>query len=53
VDDFGVRKGFAYTFKKSEMPAPKELAKYGERWAPFRTVASWYFWRAAELSNMG
>jgi O-6-methylguanine DNA methyltransferase len=51
--DFGVRKGFAHTFKKSEMPAPKELAKYGERWAPFRTVASWYFWRAAELSNLG
>ena len=26
-----------------------ELAKRGERWRPFRTVASWYLWRALEL----
>jgi 3-methyladenine DNA glycosylase/8-oxoguanine DNA glycosylase len=48
VDDFGVRKGFALAFGLPEQPRPKALAAYGERWAPFRTVASWYLWRRAD-----
>ena len=47
VDDYGIRKGFALAFNR-ELPAPKELAEYGERWRPYRTVASWYLWRAVE-----
>ncbi|HEX4354925.1 MAG TPA: hypothetical protein VHZ95_18465 [Polyangiales bacterium] len=46
VDDFGVRKGFALAFRKREMPKPKLLAKRGERWTPYRTLVSWYLWRA-------
>ncbi len=49
VDDYGIRKGYALAFKKRDLPAPKDLAKVGERWKPYRTVASWYFWRALEL----
>ena len=49
VDDYAVRKGFALAYGKREMPKPKELARYGERWRPFRTAASWYMWRANEL----
>lgn len=49
VDDYAVRKGFALAYGLGESPKPKELARYGERWRPFRTVASWYFWRANEL----
>ncbi len=48
VDDYGIRQGFANAFRKRALPAPKALAKYGQRWAPYRTVASWYLWRAAE-----
>jgi len=48
VDDYGLRHGFAVAFRKRELPTPKELARYGERWAPWRSVASWYLWRAAE-----
>lgn len=48
VDDYGVRKGFALAYRREELPTPKELAKIGRKWAPYRTVASWYFWRAAE-----
>jgi len=51
VDDFGIRKGFAVAFKKREMPAPKVLEKYGARWKPYRTVASWYLWRAADQAS--
>lgn len=49
VDDYGVRKGFALTYRKKDLPKPKELIKFGEKWRPYRSVASWYFWRAAEL----
>jgi methylated-DNA-[protein]-cysteine S-methyltransferase len=48
VDDYGVRKGFALAFGKRTLPSPKALARYGERWRPYRTVASWYLWRALD-----
>jgi len=50
VDDYGVRKGFAHAYRKRKLPMPRDLAKYGERWRPYRTVSSWYMWRAAELA---
>ncbi len=48
VADYGVRKGFAIAFGKRELPTPKALAAHGECWHPYRTVASWYLWRATE-----
>jgi len=51
VDDYGIRKGFAVTFKKRKLPSPKDVDKYGARWTPYRTVASWYLWRASELGK--
>jgi DNA-3-methyladenine glycosylase II len=47
--DLGVRKGFARVYGLDEMPTPKALLAYGERWAPYRSVASWYLWRSTEL----
>ncbi|HTL59568.1 MAG TPA: DNA-3-methyladenine glycosylase [Candidatus Limnocylindrales bacterium] len=49
VTDYGVRKGFALTYGWKELPHPKELLEFGERWRPHRTTAAWYFWRALEL----
>jgi len=47
--DYGVRKGFALTYGWKELPRPKELLEFGEKWRPHRTTAAWYFWRALEL----
>jgi methylated-DNA-[protein]-cysteine S-methyltransferase len=52
LDDHGLRKGFAVAFKKSSLPGPRDLEKRGARWKPYRTVASWYLWRAAELGQI-
>jgi len=52
VDDYGVRKGFAKMLKLADLPKPKELMAYGERWRPHRSVASWYMWRAAEMKDL-
>jgi 3-methyladenine DNA glycosylase/8-oxoguanine DNA glycosylase len=51
ADDYGVRKGFAAAFKKRELPARADIEKRGARWRPYRTVASWYLWRAAERAG--
>ena len=48
TSDYGVRKGFAVVYGKSDMPSEKELAEHAEVWRPFRSVASWYLWRALE-----
>jgi DNA-3-methyladenine glycosylase II len=58
--DYGVRKGFALTFLRlpktrplsaEDLPKPEVLLKRGKRWAPFRSVASWYLWRACDLAK--
>ena len=49
VHDLGVRKGAQRTYGLSELPTPRVLEAFGERWRPHRSVASWYMWRATEL----
>ena len=49
VTDLGVRRGFKIAFELETIPRPRELAEYGERWQPYRSVASWYLWRANDL----
>jgi DNA-3-methyladenine glycosylase II len=60
VTDYGVRKGFALTFQRlprsrplgaEDLPRPEVLFKRGKRWVPFRSVASWYLWRACDLAK--
>jgi DNA-3-methyladenine glycosylase II len=51
IHDLGVKKGWAVVYGKKRMPKPKELLAFGERWRPYRTVASWYMWRAFERAG--
>ena len=53
VDDFGVRNGFRLAYGLRAMPAPKQLAAYAARWAPYRSAAAWYLWRAVDLAKEG
>jgi len=53
VDDFGVRKGYMVCHGLDAMPTPKGLEPLGERYRPWRSVASWYFWREAEQAGRG
>ncbi len=50
LNDLGIRKGFAQIYG-TELPSFKELEAKGEQWRPYRSVASWYCWRATELSG--
>jgi DNA-3-methyladenine glycosylase II len=62
--DYGVRKGFALTFGKlkpftdgkptkvipADLPTPAEMERRAKKWHPWRSVASWYLWRACDLA---
>ena len=50
VDDLGIRKGAQRVDKLEAMPTPKELLARGERWGPYRSYASQYLWRIADLA---
>lgn len=60
VTDYGVRKGYALTFLRvpksrplaaADLPKPDVVFRRGEKWRPFRSVASWYLWRACDLAG--
>jgi DNA-3-methyladenine glycosylase II len=51
VDDYGICNGFRIAYGKRTLPKPKVLAKFGERWAPYRTTAAWYLWRAVDMER--
>jgi DNA-3-methyladenine glycosylase II len=60
VSDYGVRKGYALTFQRvpksraltaEDLPKPDVLFRRGRRWSPYRSVASWYMWRACDLAR--
>lgn len=48
VHDYGLRRGFQHVYKLDDVPKPQAVLEYGERWRPYRSIASWYLWRAAE-----
>jgi DNA-3-methyladenine glycosylase II len=51
IHDLGVQKGWSVAYGKKHKPRPKELLAFGERWRPYRTVATWYLWRAFERAG--
>jgi len=60
VSDYGVRKGYALAFQRvpksrelasKDLPKPDVLFRRGLRWKPYRSVASWYMWRACDLAR--
>lgn len=45
VDDLGLREGVKKLYCMSERPKPKEMIEFGEKWRPYRSIATWYIWR--------
>jgi len=48
VHDLGIQKGFRMTYRTRKWPTPDRIARDGRKWAPHRTVAAWYLWRATD-----
>ncbi|GAB0115549.1 DNA-3-methyladenine glycosylase family protein [Acidisoma sp. C75] len=51
IDDFAVREGYRLLHGLEAQPKPKDLARLGEIWAPYRSTAAWYLWRAADAGK--
>lgn len=47
--DLGVQKGVMKAYRMRKLPTPAQVVKKGARWAPYRTVGSWYMWRILEV----
>jgi DNA-3-methyladenine glycosylase II len=43
--DLGVRNGMRIAYGLAETPTPLQAKEIGAKWAPFRSVGSWYMWR--------
>lgn len=48
LNDLGIRKGFQRLYGIPDLPGPDTLTSQAEAWRPYRSVASWYLWRAAD-----
>jgi DNA-3-methyladenine glycosylase II len=48
VGDLGIVKAVQKAYGLRKTPDAKRLLKIGERWRPYRSIASWYLWRSLE-----
>jgi 3-methyladenine DNA glycosylase/8-oxoguanine DNA glycosylase len=48
ADDLGLQDAVQAHLKLPQRPTPKEMHVHGERWAPYRSMASWYLWRMVD-----
>jgi DNA-3-methyladenine glycosylase II len=43
--DLGIQKGIQLAYRLRKLPTPERVLKIGAKWAPYRTIGSWYMWR--------
>ena len=48
LDDIGLQRAVAVHYHGGERPTRRQLAALGERWRPWRSVATWYLWRSLD-----
>jgi 3-methyladenine DNA glycosylase/8-oxoguanine DNA glycosylase len=46
--DYGVRAGYGRGWGLDGTPSPAELAAFGDRYRPYRSVVAWYCWRVLD-----
>ena len=49
--DLSIQKAVQQLLRLRKPPEPKRLMKISERWAPFRSVATWYLYRSLEVDG--
>jgi len=48
LDDLGLQKGIRVAYFSNRKVALSTLRRIGERWRPWRSVATWYLWRSLD-----
>jgi 3-methyladenine DNA glycosylase/8-oxoguanine DNA glycosylase len=49
--DLGVRKAIQIAYRTRALPTTERVHKIGKRWAPYRTIASWYLWASIDMKE--
>jgi DNA-3-methyladenine glycosylase II len=49
--DLGVRKAIQLAYRTRALPSIERVHKIGARWAPYRTIASWYLWASIDMKE--
>ncbi|MCA9036617.1 MAG: DNA-3-methyladenine glycosylase 2 family protein, partial [Planctomycetaceae bacterium] len=50
-DDLGLQNAITRLYGYEERPRREELLSVSEKWAPWRSIASWYLWRSLDLKT--
>ena len=48
LDDIGLQRAVSQHYFAGDRLSRKDLASFGQRWKPWRTVATWYLWRSLD-----
>lgn len=48
VDDLAIQKAFQRAYRMRKLPSAKRMLQLGEKWRPYRSVASWYLWESLD-----
>jgi DNA-3-methyladenine glycosylase II len=48
LDDIGMIKGICKTYNRTYPITRKEIIQIGNKWKPYRSVATWYLWRSLD-----
>lgn len=46
--DLGIQKAVQLAYRLRKRPTPERVRTIGAKWAPFRSVATWYLWRSID-----
>lgn len=48
VDDLGLQAAIQKAYDLPQRPKAKEIITFGDKWKPWRSIATWYLWRSKE-----
>jgi 3-methyladenine DNA glycosylase/8-oxoguanine DNA glycosylase len=46
--DLGIRKAVQRAYRFKTLPSPRTVDRLGNKWKPYRSVASWYLWASVD-----
>jgi DNA-3-methyladenine glycosylase II len=49
MEDLGIREAVRRAYQLADLPSQKNIEEMGQRWKPYRTIATWYLWRSLTL----
>ena len=48
ADDLGVKKGLQKVYGLRKLPSPDRMKEIAAAWKPYRTIGTWYMWKAMD-----